>query len=236
MTAADSGGFLLSLVTESFAARALLGSLAAAASAAVLVGFGVVRTSRARRLVLLTPVLTAAVAAVASFGEVFLPLQLWLATDALAGGNTGLIDLFGEPLGVASRSFDLLFGAYASVVGVLLVRRAVGLLAVRRAVARGVAPPSEHPVASVTRRLASKMGVRCPETLLLANCPGGAFAASGTRNGTIAVDPVIAGELDPHELEGLLAHELAHLRRKDTHLGTLVGIFRDVAFFLPPLH
>jgi hypothetical protein len=102
----DPGGFLLSLATESFAVRALLGSLAAAGFAAVLVGAGLVRTRGARRLAVLAPVLTAAVAGVASIGEVYLP-QLWLATGTGAEGS--LLDALGEQRGlVTERGIDAL--------------------------------------------------------------------------------------------------------------------------------
>jgi Zn-dependent protease with chaperone function len=235
MPVGDSGGFLLSLVTESFAARALLGSLAAASLAAVLVGFGFVHTSRARRLVLLAPVLTAAGAAVASFGEVYLPLQLWVTTGAGTAAGT-LLDVFGEPLGITARGIDLLVVAYGAVVAVLVGRRLLGVLAVRRALRPAVPAPAHHPIACMPRRMANRMGLRSPTVLLLDDCPGGAFAFGGVRRGVIAVDPEVVTELDGHELEGLVAHELAHLARHDTHLGALVGVFRDVAFFLVPLH
>jgi Zn-dependent protease with chaperone function len=229
-----SGGFLLSLVTESFAVRALLGSLAAAALAAALVGTGVIRTSRARRLLLLTPMLTAAAAAVGSFGEVYLP-QLWVASGPGTAAGT-FLEIFGARGAVAiESSLEILAVLYATVVLVLLARRMLGLLAVRRALRPSVSADPDSLVVLQTRELATAMGVRMPDVRLLARCPGGAFT-SGTRRPIIAVDPVLLDDLDEQELEGLLAHELAHVARRDTLLGTVVGVFRDVAFFLPPLH
>jgi Zn-dependent protease with chaperone function len=233
MPVGDSGGFLLSLVTESFAVRALLGSLAAAALAAALVGSGVVRSSRARRLVLLTPTLVAAVAAVGSFGEVYLP-QLFVASASAAAST--LLEIFGARSAIAiENGLDVLAGTYAVIVVVLLSRRALGLLAVRRTLRRSVAADPDTAVVVETRTLAASMGVRTPAVRLLARCPGGAFT-TGSRRPVIAVDPVLIDRLDDRELEGLLAHELAHVACRDTTLGTLVGAFRDVAFFLPPLH
>lgn len=234
MPVGDSAGFLLSLVTESFAARALLGSLAAAGLAALLVGTGAVRTSRARRLVLLTPVMTAAVAAVASVGEVYLPLQLWVATAAGTAAGT-LLDVFGEPFGLTPRGIDLLVVTYALIAAILMLRRLLGFAAVHRALRPGVPAAVDSVVAATTRRLANRMGLRSPRVVLLRRCPGGAFTA-GARHAVIAVDPAVLARLDAHELEGLIAHELAHIARKDTHLGAVVGFLRDAAFFLPPLH
>jgi Zn-dependent protease with chaperone function len=234
MPVGDSGGFLLSLVTESFAVRALLGSLAAAGLAAALVGTGLIRTSRARRLILLTPMLTAAAAAVASFGEVYLP-QLWVASGPGTAAGT-FLEIFGARGAVAiESSLEILAVLYASVVVVLLARRMLGLLAVGRALRPSVSADPDSLVVLQARELATAMGVRMPAVRLLARCPGGAFTC-GTRRPVIAVDPLLLDQLDDQELEGLLAHELAHVARRDTLLGTVVGVFRDLAFFLPPLH
>lgn len=234
MPTTGSGGFLLSLVTESFAVRALLGSLAAATLAAALVGTGLVRSSRARRLVLLTPVLTAAAAAVASLGEVYLP-QLWLASGAGTAAGALLEVLGDRGVLTTDAGLDLLVLAYGAVVAALLGRRLLGRASVRRTLRPSVVADPDSGVAIETRALAAVMGVRTPEVRLLARCPGGAFT-TGTRRPVIAVDPRLLAELDDQEVEGLLAHELAHIARRDTLLGAVVGLFRDLAFFLPPLH
>lgn len=234
MPVGDSGGFFLSLVTESFAVRALLGSLAAAVLAGVAVSLGLVRSRRARRLVVLAPVMTAAVAAVASFGEAYLP-QLWV-TQGSSGAAGQLVDLLGDLRVVATDSrVDLLVMAYACIVGCLLARRVVGALVVRGHLRRASDPVGYGGVVAVVQRLSSQLGVSTPRLALLARCPGGAFTVGPLRP-VIAVDPELLHRLDERELEGLLAHELAHIRRGDTQLGLLVGVFRDLAFFLPALH
>ncbi len=232
-TQGDSGGFLLSLVTESFAVRALLGSLAAAGLAAILVGAGFVRTRRARRLTVLAPVLTAAAAAVASVGQVYLP-QLWVATGTGASG--ALLDAFGEHRGlVTERGVDALILTYVLAVTALLSRRVAGAVRVHWTLRSGRAVRPEHQLQREVARLAAGMGVRPPGLLIVPGCPGGSFT-TGTRRAVIAVDPEVVGRLDAREREGLLAHELAHVRRRDTALALVVGLFRDIAFFLPPLH
>lgn len=234
MPLGESGGFLLSLVTESFAVRALLGSLAAAALAAGLVGTGLVRSSRARRLLLLAPVLTAAAAAVGSIGEVYLPQLLVTSGAGTAAG--ALLEVFGEQ-GVLTTAagLDLLVLLYGGVVATLLSRRLLGVAAVWRTLRPSVEADPDSAIVRETRALASIMGVPTPRVHLLARCPGGAFT-TGTRAPVVAIDPKLLDTLDDQELEGLLAHELAHIARRDTLLGAVVGAFRDVAFFLPPLH
>lgn len=237
-SADGQGGFLLSLVTESFAVRALLGSLAALGLAALAVRFDLVRTSRARRLLVLAPVLAAALAGVASVSdaEAYFP-QLWVTTATATGGAAGqLLDLLGD-LRVMSdhRQMELLVVAYALVVGVLVLRRAVGHVTVRRLLRRSRPADGHGDLVSTAQRCAEGMGVAAPRVVLLDDCPGGAFTV-GIRRRVVAVDPRLLDTLDDAEIEGLVAHEVAHISRRDPLVGLLVGTFRDLAFFLPPLY
>lgn len=237
-SAGGQGGFLLSLVTESFAVRALLGSLAALALAALMVRCGLVRSSRARRLLILAPVLTAALAGLASLrdAETYLP-QLWITTAAATGGAAGqFLDLLGD-LRVMShhRQMDLLVVAYVLVVGALLLRRVAGMVAVRSLLRRARPPVGHGSLVALTHDFAARMQVRVPRVVFLDACPGGALTV-GCRRPVVAIDPALLQTLDAAEIEGLIAHELAHIRRRDAPLGLVVGVFRDLTFFLPPLH
>lgn len=231
------GGFLLSLVTESFAVRALLGSLAALALAACTVRLGLVRSSRARRLLILAPVLTAALAGMASIAdaEAYLP-QLWVTTAAVTGGAAGqLLDLLGDLRVIDHRRMDVLVMAYLLVVSTLLLRRVAGVVRVRHLLGRARPPVGHGYLVPIAHRYAAKLGVPVPRVVLLDACPGGAFTA-GVHRPVVAVDPDLLEQLDAAEVEGLIAHELAHIRRHDALLGQVVGTFRDLTFFLPPLH
>lgn len=223
-------GIFLHLMTQSFAVRALLGSLAAAGLASLVVRGGLIRSSRARRLLVLAPVLTATGAAFASAGESFLP-QLTITTSRATPADR-LLDLVG--VAVSQRELSVLFVVYAVIAVTLLARRLLGLVAARRLLSRTI-PAADPRLEAIAADLAARMRVRAPRLVLLASCPGGAFTI-GTRQPVVAVDPVLLNALDNHELEGLVAHEFAHIRRRDTLLGLTVGLIRDLAFFLPPLH
>lgn len=227
----EPGGFSLSLVTESFAVRALLGSVAAAVLAALLVGLGVLRSPGARRAALLTPAVVAALAAVASAGEAFLPRIL----VATASADGPVVEHLGEYRGLqAGTGVDVLLAVYVTIAATLVARRLLGLQAWRRhAAGATVASPGSDLAASLGR-LADRMGVACPTLLLQQGCAGGAYAAGLWRR-AIVVDPVLMSRLDHEEVEGLLAHELAHLARRDGLVCLTVGLARDLAWFVVPL-
>ena len=231
-----SGGFLLSLLTESFAVRALIGSLAAAGLALLVVRRDVVRHRTARRMTVLAPVLVAAGAAVtvAREGGAYLP-QLWVASSG--GGPAGeLLDLLGELRAVSpGNGVDVLVGGYLAVIAVCAVRRLAGARRLSKLLATAHEPVGYGRLMPLLHHLSERMDVPLPRLVLLDACPGGAFTA-GVRRPVIALDPVVVDRLDERELEGLLAHELAHLKRRDNLVGLAVGLFRDVAFFLPPVH
>ena len=228
-------GFFLSLLTESFAVRALLGSLIAASLATVVVRAGWIRGARARRLAVLAPVLAAATAGFASVvaAETYLP-QLWV--TSVGGASGPVLELLGE-LRVISpdRGVDVLVLLWGTIAGVLLTRRLLGVLATRRLLRGAVDVPADSAVHDTVRRLAEAMGVRKVQLRLLPGCAGGALTA-GTRRPVIVIDPALLHALDAKEAEGLLAHELAHVARRDTLLASFVGVFSDLTFFLPTVH
>lgn len=230
-----SAGFFLSLLTESFAVRAFLGSLLAAALAVAALRGQLVHTPRARRLVLLAPILAAGAAAVASIleAETYLP-QLWIASSAAAPGQ--VLELLGELRVISNaRGVDLLFLFWLMVVTVLLSRRVWGFVATRQLLAQAVPVHADHALQRLTDRFCDAMAAGAVEVRLLAECPGGALA-TGIRRSVIVVDPAFLQTLDAQEVEGLLAHEVAHVARRDTLLAWSVGVFSDVTFFLPTVH
>ena len=228
-------GFFLSLLTESFAVRALLGSLVAVALAAAVLRSQRVQSSRARRLVVLAPILAAAAAAAASLvaAESYLP-QLWIASP---GGPSGqVLELLGELRVIShTRGVDILFVAWMTTAGVLLSRRVWGVCTTRRLLRRARPLASGSPLWHSAAPIASAMGIRSLDVRLLDGCPGGALAG-GFRSPVIVLDPALLTALDEQELDGLLAHEMAHVARRDALLSLLVGGFCDLIFFLPPIH
>ena len=222
---ADGLGLLLN--TESFAARALIGSIVALLLAALVVRLGWVRSRRARRGLVLTPVAAAAAAAVASAGDTFLPPFV-----VVTSGDGESWRVFGHEYTVLRLEWLVI--AYVAVASFLLLRRLMSHLACKAYVHRAVVC-DDPGVTAIVRRLSSKLAITAPPLLLVPDCPGGAFT-SGTREPVVCIDPVHLETLDDRELEGLIAHELAHISRHDVALNIAIGIIRDLTFFLAPLH
>ena len=231
-----SGGFVLSLLTESFAVRAFVGTLAALGLSLLVVRLAGVRSAPARRVLVLAPIVAAIAAALASTGGQYLPTVGVVSLDPSGVPEGRSVQVLADATAAAPISqTGWLLLAYAAVATALLCRRLTGALALRRVLATTRAPAGyELPVRTV-QRLAAELRMRTPEVRFADACPGGAFAA-GRRRPVLVLDPSLVARLDRHELEGLCAHELAHLRRGDPLTALVVGVVRDLAFFLPALH
>lgn len=224
-----AGGFFLFLF-ESFVARALLGSLVAVLLVELLLRRDIVRSLIGRRLLLVVPFVVAGVLAVASANRGFLP-NVWIDTDRIVGAGV-LMDVLGD-VQIVGGSVDLLVAGYLVVVGVLTTRRVAG--AVRAHLLRRESPLAGAEIRRRSLYLAVQAGITPPEVRLRADCPGGAFT-TGVRRPWIALDPDLATGLDAAELDALLAHEMAHIRRRDPLLTMFTGVCRDLTFFLPSIH
>lgn len=79
--------------------------------------------------------------------------------------------------------------------------------------------------------LASRLGVSPPLLRLLGTDTP--FAVAGGLRSTIVLSRWLVEHLDYQELDGVLAHELAHLKRRD-HLARWLGrLLRDATVYLP---
>ncbi|MXR51472.1 M48 family metalloprotease [Halovenus sp. WSH3] len=106
-----------------------------------------------------------------------------------------------------------LFGAY------LGYRRGV----VRLAASLNARELPRHRAPSVYRRfdrLCAEMSVTQPPLLLASLDSPNALSVGGPRRGAIVIDRRLLRLLSPDELEGILAHELAHMEQYDTFINT----------------
>jgi Zn-dependent protease with chaperone function len=117
----------------------------------------------------------------------------------------------------------------------MLLRRAVGAWLVHRLIA-GCEPLDDAGVLRTVARLSMDAPLaRPPQVLVLPGSMSGAFAVGG-RRGRILISPNLIEQLEPDELEGILAHEIAHLQARDVHVVFTAGLLRDMVAWNPIAH
>ncbi len=101
-----------------------------------------------------------------------------------------------------------------------LDRVAPGMVGARELVA------AEAPIfQSMVKRLAARVGVPRPRLYLLTDGHPRAFAAGRGPNGSsLAVSAGLLTAAQPAELEGIVAHELVHIRNRDVLVQTTVSV------------
>jgi len=141
-------------------------------------------------------------------------LKTWLLTTILAGTFAALGWAIG---GYRAAS---LFGFCALLAGAAVYaygdRALLGLLG-----AREYALAEDPLLRSTVDALSAKLAILPPKLYLIADGFPRAFVAGrGPRGSSLAVSTGLLGALRPDELEGVLAHELAHVRSRDVLVQT----------------
>ncbi|HEX2239792.1 MAG TPA: M56 family metallopeptidase [Actinomycetota bacterium] len=131
-------------------------------------------------------------------------------------------------------------GSWLLVIGLLsssfmLLRRGAGRISLARLIRRSV-PADDKALLETVARLAFIADLtRVPEVLFLPDGVPGAFATGG-RKARILMSRRLLEVLDSAELEGVLAHEIAHIKARDVQLVFAAGIFRDMVAWNPIAH
>ncbi|NCB10494.1 MAG: zinc metalloprotease HtpX [Erysipelotrichia bacterium] len=83
-----------------------------------------------------------------------------------------------------------------------------------------------HPVYKITKKLTSKSGLPMPKVYLIPDHTPNAFATGRNHeNAAIAVTMGLYEMLNEDELEGVIAHELSHIKHYDILIGTIAAVF-----------
>lgn len=154
-----------------------------------------------------------------------------------------LLFLAGERHVVTAYTLSETAGAWMVWVGLsvssfMLVRRFFGTYMVRRLIkrCRPLDADTECDVRMMIDRIsAASRLTRAPRLLVLPAGASGAFAVSG-KGGRILVSRDLLCRLDREELEGILAHEIAHLEARDVPLTFVAGVMRDLVAWNPFAH
>lgn len=145
-------------------------------------------------------------------------LKIWFLVIALAG----VMALLGWSLGGLRLLSVFVFAALLVALGAWLTfdRVALGLIGAREV------PVGEAPLLhSTLERLAARAGVAKPRLYVIREgIPVSAAAGRGRNSSTVAVSAACIGACPPAELEGLLAHEVAHVRLRDVQVQTVAAV------------
>jgi beta-lactamase regulating signal transducer with metallopeptidase domain len=222
-------GLLLSLPTESIAFRVVIASVAAVLLARLLLRAGL-RVPRVRAVTALVPSI-ALVAVLAIFwAEMALP-ALWVPVDAVDALPVPVRDTY---LTFAPMAAPLMLGLWVGVasarIGVRTARLVLTYRRTRRRFHAGRAVPNH--VHRTVARVARRMRVSIPPVAMVDDLSGGATVV-GLRRPVLVIDGGLVAALDGQELEGVVAHELAHVRRHDNLMALAVGVVRDLFWFVP---
>lgn len=149
-------------------------------------------------------------------------LKAWL----LLLGFCGVIGGLGWLLGGYRTASISIFCALLAVAAVYwyLDRVAPGMVRARELAA------AEAPLLrSTVERLAARAGVSRPRLYLLPDAHPRAFAAGrGPRGSSLTVSTGLLSTAQPAELEGVIAHELSHVRNRDVLVQTTVVVLAGV--------
>ena len=220
-------GVLLAFPLESVALR-LAAALAVALVAVRLLRRRDLRSPKARVLLALSPFVVVAGVVAVSSRNLALPALLRPSLDA---SGALALPVAGRYLDFAPASTPVFLSLWASIVLMLMGLRLVRAQQRRRELLDD-ALPAEPRVAAVVGRLARAMDI-APPMVLTAELTSGGASLIGVRDPMLVIDVRLLDALDDAELEGVLAHELAHVARRDNLVAWLVAFSRDVVFFVP---
>lgn len=145
-----------------------------------------------------------------------LMMVLFLLVGGLLGGQDGMIIAFIISLGMNFFSYWFSDKIILTMYG-----------------AKQVTERETPKLYSMVRKLSSQASLPMPKIYVIDNPNPNAFATGrNPRNAVVAVTTGILRILNDEELEGVLAHELAHIRHRDILLATIVATFVGTITFI----
>ena len=140
-------------------------------------------------------------------------------TVLLLGALSGLLLVIGE---VVAGSNGLMFGLIAAAVMNLGSYWFSDKIVLRMYRAQEVGP--EHPLYRITERLARQGGLPMPKVYIIPDASPNAFATGrNPSHAAVAATQGIMQILSERELEGVIAHELAHVKHRDILISSIAA-------------
>jgi heat shock protein HtpX len=157
-----------------------------------------------------------------------------LRTFVLIAGLTGLLLVVGQVVG--GRSGLILFAGLAVVMNLAMYWFSAKI-ALKMSKAVPVDEAEAPELHSMIARLATRAGIPKPSVYVTPAEQPNAFATGrNPKNSAIAVTRGIVQALSPRELEGVIAHEMAHIKNRDILIASIAamvaGAISAIANFL----
>jgi heat shock protein HtpX len=142
-----------------------------------------------------------------------------LKTTVLLAALSGLLLFIGDAMGGRSGLVIALGIAVVMNIGSYWFSDKIVLRMYR---AQEVGP--SHSLYQMTQRLAQKAGLPMPKVYIIPDSSPNAFATGrNPQHAAVAATEGIMQALAPHELEGVIAHELAHVRHRDILISSVAA-------------
>jgi heat shock protein HtpX len=148
-------------------------------------------------------------------------------TVLLLGALSGLLLVIGD---VVAGPNGLMFGLIAAAVMNLGSYWFSDKIVLRMYRAQQVGP--DHPLFRITERLARQGGLPMPKVYLIPDASPNAFATGrNPEHAAVAATQGIMQILTERELEGVIAHELAHVKHRDILISSIAATLAAAIMF-----
>jgi heat shock protein HtpX len=159
-------------------------------------------------------------------------------TGLLMAGLTGLFLAFGYLIG---RETGMLLALAFAVATNLFAYWNADKMVLRMAGAREAGSSEAPELHALVRRLAENAGLPMPKVYIIDNPQPNAFATGrNPENAAVAATTGLLRYLNTEEVEGVMAHELAHVKNRDTLIMALtatiagaVSMLANISIFMP---
>lgn len=150
-------------------------------------------------------------------------------TAALLAGMFALILFIGSFWGTRGLTVAFLFGGFTNVIAYLFSDK----IALKSMRARQVDEKTAPDLITMVSRLAENAGLPMPRVYVCPHNAPNAFATGrNPSNAAVAVTQGALRLLSYEELEGVMAHELAHVKNRDTLISCVAATIAGAISFL----
>lgn len=143
-------------------------------------------------------------------------------TIILFGALTALLGVIGYLIsGRGGLIIFLFFGIFSNIFAYLFGDKIALMMNGAKPLSKNESPQ----IFSITESLTSKMGLPMPKLYISPNMQPNAFATGkGPGNSSVCVTSGLVQMLSKEEIEGVIAHELAHIRNRDVLIATVAAV------------